>query len=194
MSVEPSDGQLITDLQSGDLGALGILYERHKTKVYRTALAITRDPTTAEDVLQDCFLRMYEYSHSIDGSLPLQPWLYRVTANLAFNLSRRRKRWQAALDEMIYWLTGPILRSPEWQAEKSDAREKMMHAISLLSINQRIVIVLYYLNSLSVKEIASILDCPVGTVKSRLYHGRENLRRRLEARYEMTLEVVYEPV
>ena len=55
MADVPTEGQLITRLQSGDVDALGALYERYKTQVYRTALAITHDPSTAEDILQDCF-------------------------------------------------------------------------------------------------------------------------------------------
>ena len=192
MSVEPNDGWLIIKLQSGDLDAMGILYERHKMCVYRTALAMTHDPSAAEDILQDCFLRLHKYAHSVDSSLPLRPWLYRVTANLAYNWGRRRKRWQTPLDGVLDWLVNPIIRSPEWYAEMSDLQSEVMEAISSLSINQRIVIVLFYLNSLSLKEIALIMDCPVGTVKSRLYHGRANLRRKLEARHQMAPEMAYE--
>ncbi len=88
------DGQLVVQLQAGDLESLGALYERHKTRVYRTALAITHDPSAAEDILQDCFLRIYKYAHRIDSSLPLEPWLYRVTVNLAYSWETGRKRWQ----------------------------------------------------------------------------------------------------
>jgi RNA polymerase sigma-70 factor (ECF subfamily) len=180
MSATSSDEQLVVKLQSGDLDVLGVLYERYKTSVYRTALAITRDPSAAEDILQDCFLRVYERAYLIDSSLPLHPWLYRVTVNLAYNWERRRKRWQTSLDEVVDWLTSPICHSPEWQAEMGDMRSEVMGAISSLNINQRIVVVLFYLNSFSVKEIAAILECPVGTVKSRLFHGRENLRQKLQ--------------
>ena len=194
MSTMPSDGQLVAQLQTGDLDVLGVLYERHKMNVYRTALAITRDPSAAEDILQDCFLRIYERAHLIDSSLPLKPWLYRVTVNMAYNWERRKRRWQTSLDGIVDWLASPINHSPEWQAEMSDMRGEVMNAVSSLNINQRIVVILFYLNSLSVKEIAAILECPVGTVKSRLYHGRENLRQRLEkpaAGYRMPFEAAY---
>ncbi|MCP4542206.1 MAG: RNA polymerase sigma factor [Chloroflexi bacterium] len=192
MSAMLSDGELVVKLQSGDLGVLGILYERYKMIVYRTALAITRDPSTAEDILQDCFLRVYERAHLIDSSRPLKPWLYRVTVNMAYNRERRGKRWQTSLDGIIDRLTSPIHHSPEWQAEMSDVYSKVIRAISSLNINQRSVITLFYLNSLSVKEIATILECPVGTVKSRLYHGRENLRQEMarKAPFEMAYGAV----
>jgi len=194
MSTMPSDGQLVGQLQSGNLDVLGILYERHKTSVYRTALAITRDPAAAEDILQDCFIRIYERAHLIDNSRPLMPWLYRVTVNMAYNWERRRKRRQSPLDGLdgiLDRLANPRQRSPERQAEMSDVRNQVMDAISSLSVNQRIVVVLFYLNALNMKEIAAILECPVGTVKSRLHYGRENLRRKLEAKQQTFTEMAY---
>jgi len=192
MSAWSSDGQLITELQSGDLSALGALYERHKTNVYRTALAITRDPSASEDILQDCFLRLHKYAYSVDSSLPLMPWLYRVTTNLAYNWERRRKRWQTSLDEVLDWLVSPTHRSPEWWAEMNDIQSQVMDAVFSLNANQRVVIILYYLNSLGLKEIASVLGCPVGTVKSRLHYGRETLRRKLGVKCKATSEMAYE--
>lgn len=193
MPVLSSDGQLINRLQSGDLNALGALYERHKTNVYRTALAITQDPAAAEDILQDCFLRLYRYAYSVDSSLPLSPWLYRVATNLAYNWEKRRKHWQISLDDVLDWLVSPAPHSsPEWRAEMSDIQGQVMDAVQSLNANQRIVIVLHYLNSLDLKEIAAILGCPVGTVKSRLHYGRENLRRKLAARYKTAREINYE--
>jgi len=192
MSVLPSDGQLVVQLQSGDLDALGILYERFKTRVYRIALTVTRDPLAAEDILQDCFLRVYKYAHRIDSSLPLEPWLYRVTINLAYSWEKRKKFWQTPLDGVLDRLASPKRLSPERQAEASYMQSQVMEAISSLSFNQRAVIVLYYLNSFSLKEIALVLDCPVGTVKSRLHYGRENLQRKLETGRKLTPEMIYE--
>ncbi|MBU0702669.1 MAG: RNA polymerase sigma factor [Chloroflexi bacterium] len=192
MSIGPDDGQLVTELQSGNLDALGALYERHKTAVYRTALAITHDPAAAEDILQDCFLRLHKYAHSIDISLPLRPWLYRVTTNLAYNWAKRSNRWQTPLDGVLDWLASPTYCSPERRAEMSDVQSKVMDAIYSLNTSQRIVIVLFYLNSLNVNEIALILNCPVGTVKSRLHYGRENVRRRLGIKRKIALEMAYE--
>ena len=186
------DGQLIVRLQGGDLESLGVLYERHKTRVYRTALAITHDPSAAEDILQDCFLRIYKYAHRVDTSLPLEPWLYRVTVNLAYSWETRRNRWQTPLDGVIDRLVSPKRLSPEWQAEASDIHRKVAEAVVSLNLNQRVVVVLYYLNSLSLKEIAFILDCPVGTVKSRLHYGRENLSRKLKVGRKLTPEMIYE--
>jgi RNA polymerase sigma-70 factor (ECF subfamily) len=188
----PSDGHLVEKLQAGDLEALGVLYERHKTLVYRTALAVVQDPSVAEDILQESFLRLNRYAHRVDTTLPLEPWLYRVTVNLAYSWETRRRRWQIPLEGVIDYLVSPRSHSPEWRTELNEVQSKVMEALYSLSFNQRIVIVLHYLNSLSLKEIAYVLDCPVGTVKSRLHYGRENLQRKLEAGRKVTPEMVYE--
>jgi RNA polymerase sigma-70 factor (ECF subfamily) len=189
-----TDGQLILMLQSGDLNALGTLYERYKSSVYQTAIAITRDPSVAEDILQDCFLRLHRYAESINTALPLKPWLYRVTVNLAYSFEKRRKRWQIPLDRVIQSLVSPSQHSPEYQAEISDQHDEIMEAVFALNLNQRVVITLFYLNSLNLEEIASILKCPVGTVKSRLFYGRENIRRHIGKSLSAPAEVAYEYV
>lgn len=191
MTTSPNDGQLIKRLQNGELEALGVLYERHKNPVYRTALAITRDPTAAEDILQDCFLRLYKYAYRVDSSRPLRPWLYRVTVNLSYTWETCCQRWQTPQDGMLEWIAGPPDLCPEWQVEMHDIQRKMMKAINSLSFNQCLVIILYYLNSLSLNEIAQIMDCPVGTVKSRLYYGRENLHRKMQVSHNVTPEMLY---
>jgi RNA polymerase sigma-70 factor, ECF subfamily len=185
MFVQPSDRQLVDKVQSGDLDALGVLYERHKLCLYRTALAITNDSSAAEDILQDCFLRLHRYARNMDRSLPLQPWLYRVAINLAYNWEKSKKNGQAAdrLSELIHY---PLER----RAEKNNVQSEVMDAISSLDTSQRVVVVLFYLNSFSVQEIASILGCPVGAVQARLNCGRENLRRALESRFEVPAKMI----
>ncbi len=191
MSTLPTDEQLVTQLQAGDLDALGLLYERYKTPVYRTALAITSDPAAAEDILHDSFLRLYKYAHRFDITRPLKPWLYRIAVNLAYTCESRRKRWHTPQDGDLDWIESPRSVSPEWQAEIGDIQSQVIEAISSLCFSQCVVIVLYYLNSLSLKEIADLLDCPIGTVKSRLYYGRENLYRKVTLGQSWTPEMLY---
>jgi len=187
------DAQLIQRLQAGDLEALGALYDRHRLTVYRTALAITRDSDAAEDILQEAFLRLHTYVDRVDTRLPLAPWLYRITVNLSYTWVTRLNRWRAPLEDFIEQLIGPVKYHPEPVAERNEELRVVQKAIDALAFSQRVVIVLYYLNDLSLQEIADILGCPVGTVKSRLHYGRENLRRLLsesapasEVQYEFT--------
>ena len=87
-----SDAELIFQLQHNDLQALGILYDRYQLLVFRTTLAITGDSEAANDLLQDVFLRLHRYAGHIDRTRPLEPWLYRMSANLAYTWVKRSRR------------------------------------------------------------------------------------------------------
>jgi RNA polymerase sigma-70 factor (ECF subfamily) len=181
MTSAPVDSDLIQRLVEGDLNALGDLYDKYRLQVYHTALAITRDQQAAEDILQECFLKVNTYARRIDRSLPLEPWLYRVTVNLAYTWVSRRSRWLTSLEDVIDRLVAPARTNSEHHAEVSELQAEIQRSIDSLPANQRMTVVLYYLNNLSLKEISFILDCPVGTVKSRLHYGREHLKKCLDA-------------
>ena len=177
---ELSDAALIEHLRANQLDALGALFDRYYAQVYRTAIAITRDNAVAEDVAQDCFLKLHQYANRIDVTLPLAPWLYRVTVNLSYTWISRRQKRRISLEALVDHLMSPSMHAPDQLAENSEVQRQVREAISELPFSQRVVIVLHYLATMSLEEIAEILDCPVGTVKSRLYYARENLRRRLD--------------
>jgi RNA polymerase sigma-70 factor (ECF subfamily) len=172
------DHDLIKQLQQGDLQTLGELYDRYRHLVYRVALAITGDHEAASDLLQDVFLRLFRFADRIDPQRPLEPWLYRMTTNLSYSWVKRNRRW-LFLEELSDWLVSPIKNTPAELAEKHDDWEKVHEAVSALPLSQRGVVVLYYLNDLSIDEISEILEVPEGTIKSRLHYGRLALRRRL---------------
>jgi RNA polymerase sigma-70 factor (ECF subfamily) len=174
-----NNSELILKLQSGSLEALGELYDLHQRLVYRTALVITGDTEAANDLLQDVFLRLFRFAGNIDPARPIEPWLYRMTSNLAYDWVKRRSRWPRPLEDLIDWLAVPGMNLPDAAAEKNDEWERVQNAVSSLPLPQRVVIVMYYLNDLSLQEIADILEVPVGTVKSRLYYGRLALKRKL---------------
>lgn len=174
-----TDSELVKRLQADDLNALGILFDRFYSQIYRTAVAITHDEAAAEDITQDCFLRLHRYANRIDTNLPLAPWLYRVTVNLSYTWISRYQKRRVSLESVVDYLMSPVRNAPDHLVEIIGVQEEVRQAIASLNFNQRVVVVLHYLNSLSLEEIAEILDCPVGTVKSRLYYARENLRHQL---------------
>ncbi len=176
---EPTDGDLILRLCHEDLSALEILFERYKTQVHRTALAITHDVAAADDILQDTMLKVYQYANRIDTALPLAPWLYRVTVNLAYSwTTRTRNRW-TSIENMVDHLISPVLHAPDKVAEANEESGRIRDAIESLSVNQHVVVVLHYLEGMDLQQIAEVLELPVGTVKSRLHYAREALRRQL---------------
>ena len=186
-----TDGKLISQLQQGDLEALGGLFDRHQRMVYRTALAITGEQEAAADLLQDVFLRLHRFVHRVDTSRPLEPWLYRVTVNQACTWVKRR-RWMRPIEEIGDWLVGDNSISPATQVEMKEIWRQVERALARLPLLHRTVIVLYYINELSVTEIAEILEIPTGTVKSRLHYGRQALRAELKIHEEKIPEVLYE--
>lgn len=186
------DGQLISQIRKGNILALEALYEKYKGQVYRTALAITRDRGAAEDILQDCFLKVYTHVDKLDGSFPLSPWLHRVAVNLSYNWASTSRRWLIPLEGVIDHLVAGTRTLPESTFERGEVQHVIQKAIASLSFEHRVVIVLFYLDGFSLNEIAYILDCPVGTVKSRLHYARQNLRRKLERDRHLSPEVVYE--
>jgi RNA polymerase sigma-70 factor (ECF subfamily) len=178
------DGLLVARIRRGDLSALGALYDKYRLQVFHTALAVTRDRQAAEDILQECFLKVHAHADRIDLSVPLAPWLYRVTVNLSYTWVTRQSRWNTSLENLIDQLVAPARAAPERQFETRDLQGAIQRAIEALPFNQRVVLILYYLSGLNLKEIAYILDCPIGTAKSRLHYGREMLRRQLAGRLE----------
>lgn len=172
--------QLVLHLQAGSLDALGSLYDRFNRLVYRTALGVTGDPEAAADLLQEVFLRLFRFASRIDPTRPLEPWLYRMTANLSYTWVKRRK-WQHPLEDISDWLAGDSKSQPSIQAEHNEAWNWVETAISTLPWAQRMVIVLYYINECSLQEIAEILNIPAGTVKSRLHYARQTLKEQMGA-------------
>ena len=187
-----SDQELILQIQHGSLDALGVIYDRHRRLVYRTALAICNDNESAADLLQDVFLRLYRFAKRVDPQRPLEPWLYRVTTNLTYTWVKRHHRWTRPLEDIAEWLVSNKKGSPQQIAEVDEELQRVQQAVSTLPLPQRIVVVLYYVNDLSLEEIAEILDIPEGTVKSRLHYGRLALKKQLRTGSETLPELLYE--
>lgn len=176
---EPTDRELIERLRIDDLSALEILYRRYAMQVHRTAYGVTHDTVAADDILQDTMLKLYRYAQRIDLDLPLAPWLYRVTVNLAYTWATRSRQHWVSLENVVDRLMTPVRAAPDHVVENNEMASRIHHAIETLPFNQRVVVVLHYLEDMDLAEISAVLDLPLGTVKSRLFYARENLRRQL---------------
>ena len=193
MAATDEEIKLILRAKRGDLEAFEALYEWHKGSIYRTALAIIGDRLAAEEILQETFLRAFKHIQNVREGVSLSPWLYRITVNLAYDYGKARSRnWQVALDGIIEHLIAPTAASPEHTVEERELFELVYDAIDKLEFKQRATLVLFYLHDLSLAEISEIMDCPVGTVKSRLHYARENLRRELLADQRLPVGLAYE--
>ncbi len=181
MDTSSSDSEIIAQAQAGDLNAFEILYRKYERQVYRTALAILGNSQTAEEVLQDCFLRAYKHLHQLNGDPSISPWLHRVAVNLCYSRLRRDYLSQVMvpLESLSNRLFPSLDPSPEEATQQSEVSAAIQSGIAALDVKHRSVVVLYYLEEFSLEEVAYILDCPVGTVKSRLHYARRELAQRL---------------
>jgi len=193
MTAQHTDGWLVVRIRDGDLEALGELYAKYKTLVYRTALAITFDERAAEDILQDVFLRVYSYADRLDETVTLGPWLYRVTVNSSYTWTNRVKRWLYTLqDTLDRWMVSTQWH-PEATVEEQEWLQMLRRVIDALPPSHRVVIALHYLEGLSLQEIADVTGVPEGTVKSRLHYARKKLRKAiLEQERRLVPEVAYD--
>ncbi len=186
------DVELVPMIQEGDLDAFETLYHKYKNELYRTALVITRDRGAAEELLQDCFLRAYDHMDRVDGCSSLRPWLHRIIVNLSYNWAAKKRLRLISIEDIFGRLLRTSRNSPERAFEREELLEVVYEAVRSLSMPQRVVIVLFYLQGFSLAEIASMVDCPVGTVKSRLHYARKILRKKLMADTRISWEVAYE--
>ena len=191
MTQDLTTRELVLRLQGGELSALGELYDRFQQLVFRTAYAITGDKDAAADLLQDVFLRFHRFIDRVDPDRQLEPWLYRMTANLACTWVKRQ-RWIRPIEDLSDWLAGDARQSPAFIAEASETWGLLQASLNSLPLNQRAVIALYYINGLTLQEISEILEAPVGTIKSRLHYGRMALKREMDALGNPRAEVQYE--
>lgn len=187
-----NENDLVEELRCGSLDALGLLYDQYQHMVYRTAIAITGDSEAASDLLQDVFLRLYRFADHIDSKRPLEPWLYRMTANLAYTWVKRNRRWFKPIEDLADWLVSGDSSNSFSQVESQDDWSLVQQAVLELPLPQRIVVVLYYLDDLSIQEISEILDVPIGTVKSRLHYGRHTLKKNLGLQIGLVHDFNYE--
>jgi RNA polymerase sigma-70 factor, ECF subfamily len=188
-----ADTTLVRRIQVGDMAAFESLFMKYQGQIYRTALAITRDPGAAEEILQDCFYKTYLNIMNITGEGSLAPWLHRVAVNLSCNVIKKRRIRLENIDDVAdSFVTTDPRQSPESLLERAELQAKMRDAINSLPLKHRLVVTLHYLQDFSLPEIAFILELPVGTVKSRLHHARRTLREKLGTQESTPMEFAYD--
>ncbi|MBW1677964.1 MAG: RNA polymerase sigma factor [Deltaproteobacteria bacterium] len=172
----------INYLKQGDISGLETLVNIYQLRATRAAYLIVRDNHMAEDIVEDAFLRAYERINQFDSNQPFGPWFLRIVVNIAKRVSTQHKRnislnnvntnGEIALEDIL----ADLAPSPEEMAEQADLNNTVWTALGKLTPTQRATIVKRYYLGLSLNEIATDLDCPVGTIKWRLHCARERLR------------------
>lgn len=180
---------LIQRAQKGDHEAFAALVAEHQRYVYNLALRVLKNEDEALDLAQETFVRAWMALPNFRGQSQFRTWLYRIVTNLCYNrLPNLRRSLNDLGDDIIAEIpeTDPAFDNPAHGLESRELRSYLHKAIDDLDENYRLLISLRYQNELSYEEIASMLNLPLGTVKTGLFRAKEQLRRALE-RYQETL-------
>jgi RNA polymerase sigma-70 factor (ECF subfamily) len=178
------DASLIAATLAGDTAAYGRLVSLYQDRLYNSLLRVLGSAEDAADIVQDAFVQAYVKLESFRGSSAFYTWLYRIAYNLAMSHLRREHR-EASLDQMKSLLgSEPMDGQPTAEAGVlQEERAEMVHAaLAELSIEHRQILVLREIDGCRYDEIAEILDLPVGTVRSRLFRARLEMRDLLTPR------------
>ena len=182
---DADDRELIRRCQDGDVAAFEPLVEKYRQRVWRLAYQILRDREEAWDCAQEAFVRAFSSLASFRGQSAFYTWLFRITVNVATDRHRSRGARARAFgadpvpEEEWERTAVDVEERPDDAALRSEERERIERALDSLPPKARTIIILSDIEGLSYREIASVLNCPMGTVMSRLHNARRRLRERL---------------
>lgn len=174
--------------RNGDRHAFAELVDLYKDKLFHLAYRMLGNAQEAEDIVQETFIRVYKNLKRYDSTHKFSTWIYRIASNLCIDRLRKKRHTSYSLDADMkegegldgYSMLAADDASPEDQLALSETQQQIRQAIEKMPEKYRTVIILRYLQDLSLKEISDILDMPVTTVKTRVHRGREYLRKRLD--------------
>ena len=176
------DAQLVARFQRGEEAAFDMLVERHRRRIYSLVcrLASTGE---ADDLAQEVFIAAYKALSNFRGDSAFSTWLYRIAVHVCSHHLRKRRLDTAELDDQQQ--DGDREHDPERTAISSELQRQVRTAIEELPYKLRLVIVLRDLQGLSYEEIAQIVGCPIGTVRSRLHYATQRLASTLRPYVEV---------
>ncbi|GIP30541.1 ECF RNA polymerase sigma factor SigW [Paenibacillus sp. J23TS9] len=171
----------------GDQRAFAEIVELYKDKIYHLAYRMLGNRHEAEDIVQETFLRVYKNLDRYDPNQKFSTWIYRIATNLCIDRLRKKKPTYSLDAEMNdqegmdgYSMIPSDNRTPESETLLSETQEIIYQAIGSLPAKYKSVMILRYLQDLSLQEISDVLGMPVTTIKTRVHRGREFLRKKLE--------------
>jgi RNA polymerase sigma-70 factor (ECF subfamily) len=182
---EPVEESVLVDkAKNGSLEAYDQLVRRYQERIYATLYHMTSNHEDANDLAQESFIKAYHALKSFKGGSSFYTWVYRIAVNKTINfLKQRKNRLQMSLDDLDFNVEhNPDLvalisdKTPRREINLSELQEKLNEALQKLSEPHRLVVTLHDVQGLSHEEIAKIVGCNVGTVRSRLFYARQQLQ------------------
>jgi len=187
MTDDISDAQLVQRVQRGDRRAFDLLVVKYQHKVLKLVGRLIANPAEAEDVAQEAFIKAYRALKTFRGDSAFYTWLYRIAINTAKNSlvskNRRPMDFNVDLQDPAQHETQARLRdsdTPEALLLTEEIRVTVQQAMQELPEDLRTAVTLRELDGLSYEEIADAMDCPVGTVRSRIFRAREAIDKKLK--------------
>jgi RNA polymerase sigma-70 factor (ECF subfamily) len=175
---------LVRRAQTGDLAAYDDLVKRYQERIYATVYHMTSNHEDANDLAQDSFIKAFQALKSFKGGSSFYTWLYRIAVNKTINfLKQRKNRMHMSLNDLDFNTeNNPDLvalisdKTPRRDAGLKELQEKLNAAMLKLSEPHRVVVVLHDVQGMSHEEVAQVMDCNIGTVRSRLFYARQQLQ------------------
>lgn len=180
----PDEGVLVKRSRQGDLAAYDELVRRYQDRIYSTIYHMTANHEDANDLAQEAFIKAYQALKSFKGGSSFYTWVYRIAVNKTINfLKQRKNRSHLSLDDLdLNAEHDPDLvaliseKTPRREINLNELQEKLNIAMQKLSESHRLVVTLHDVQGLSHEQIAEIMDCNIGTVRSRLFYARQQLQ------------------
>lgn len=187
MNEQLTDQVLIERIQSGDKQAFNLLVVKYQNKVCNLISRYVNNQSDVADVAQETFIKAYRAIPTFRGESAFYTWLYRIAVNTAKNhlvaLGRRPPATDVDAEEAEYFETGSALKeisNPENLTLSNELKEVVFNAIEALPEDLKTAMTLRELDGLSYEEIADVMECPVGTVRSRIFRAREAVEKKIQ--------------
>ncbi len=191
--MDESDDGLMVRVKRGDHAAFKILADRYRLRVFRFIYKMLHDEQVAEDLTQETFLRVYKRANTYKPGSNFSIWLYTIAKNLTFNRVRDEKRQPLGLADQVdprYWdvATSDAGPDPLEMSQREEIRRTVAAGLAQLPPKFKAAVILRDIEGFEYEQIAKILKCPLGTVKSRVNRGRLRLRDLIKDRIHDYLE------
>lgn len=172
------DEILVRRFRQGDRAAFDELYTKYRDEALRTASLITGSRADGEDVVQEAFVQCYQTIGQLRDPARFKAWLFKLLTRAAWKYCRKRSREEPVAE--FFDDAGKAGESALGAVLRTEQSRELFAAVQRLDENQRTVVVLYYFNDMAVRDIAKVLGCREGTVKSRLFAARRSLQKAME--------------
>ena len=183
-NVTVTDEQLMIELQQGKSSAFDDLVSRYHQDAIRLAYYYLSNWEDARDLSQDAFIKVYNQAHTFDPNQSFRPWFFKILVNHTLNFIKRKKkiRFLSIFEQNFKNDSGEntlidFIREPNNNEKEFYTQQLVWNALNRLSPQHRNVMILHEIEGLKEQEIAEVLDCSIGTVKSRLHYARKKMKK-----------------